>query len=192
METTQIREQIHTYLDGLSSERLGTVLEFLASLSEQESNEATEELLAIPNFKSDLKEAEAQADNGELVDWRLVRDDVGSYTTQRIEYPLVDQTLLEQIVKQMLTVGSPIKIIMFGSRARGEARTDSDIDLLVIENSEVPRYKRASRYYVALKDILPPQDIVVWTPDEANEWNDVPNAFVTTALREGKLLYQAK
>lgn len=111
-------------------------------------------------------------------------------STKRYQYPQVDQQLLDRVVEQMLTVGSPLKIILFGSRARGEAKADSDIDLLVIEESDIPRYKRSPQYYVSLKNILPPQDIVVWTPEEVHEWSDVPAAFITTALREGKVLYE--
>ncbi len=40
-----------------------------------------------------------------------------------------------QAVRRMVAVGNPIKIVLFGSRARGEARPDSDLGLLVIEGS---------------------------------------------------------
>ncbi|MGB7248973.1 MAG: hypothetical protein WBC73_08545 [Phormidesmis sp.] len=76
METAQIRDQIQTYVDRLSAERLKVVLDFLSYLADREEDEATRELLAIPNFKRDLEKAENQADSGELVDWRTVRDDV--------------------------------------------------------------------------------------------------------------------
>ncbi|MGB3295020.1 MAG: nucleotidyltransferase domain-containing protein [Phormidesmis sp.] len=105
-------------------------------------------------------------------------------------YPPVTQQLLDEIVKQITTVGSPIKIVLFGSRARGDAKSDSDLDLLVIEESDLPTYKRAPRYHLALRDISMPKDIVVRTPYEVYEWSAVPNAFVTTAIREGKVLYE--
>jgi hypothetical protein len=50
MNTTEIREQINQYLDGLSSDRLQVVAEFLADLADKESEEATQELLDIPGF----------------------------------------------------------------------------------------------------------------------------------------------
>jgi len=102
----------------------------------------------------------------------------------------MQRAVLEEIVQCILATGSPQKIVLFGSRARGEAGPDSDYDLLLIEPSNLPRYKRAVRYRRALRGICLAKDIVVWTPEEAAEWRDVPNAFITTAIHEGVLLYE--
>src|SRR5271167_1218841 len=109
--------------------------------------------------------------------------------SQAREYPPVTEQLLDEVVRRVLLVGSPHKIVVFGSRSRGDARPDSDLDLLILEDSELPRYQRSPRYYHALAGVFPAKDILVYTPDEVNEWRDVPNAFVTTALREGRVLY---
>jgi predicted nucleotidyltransferase len=93
-------------------------------------------------------------------------------------------------VQRILDVGSPRRIVLFGSRARGDARRNSDLDLLIIEDSELPRYRRPPRYLRALVGVFPAKDIVVWTPAEVNAWRDVPNAFITSALREGRTLYE--
>lgn len=53
----------------------------------------------------------------------------------------------------------------------------------------MPRYERSPRYYLALADVFPAKDILVYTPAEVQEWSQVPNAFVTTAITEGRLLY---
>jgi predicted nucleotidyltransferase len=105
-------------------------------------------------------------------------------------YPEITDELLAEAVRRMLAVGAPIKIVLFGSRARGEARPDSDLDLLVIEESDLPRYKRSGRYRQALLGLFPSKDIVVWTPEEVSEWQAVGNAFITVALREGVVLYE--
>ncbi|MCL4300057.1 MAG: nucleotidyltransferase domain-containing protein [Anaerolineae bacterium] len=102
---------------------------------------------------------------------------------------LVDDRL-EEIVQTILTVGRPQKIVLFGSRARGEAKRDSDYDVLIIESSNLPRYKRATPYRRALIKLGAAKDIVVWTPEEVAEWRNVPNAFITTALNEGIVLYE--
>lgn len=105
-------------------------------------------------------------------------------------YPAVTDALLAEIVQRIRTAGDPIKIVLFGSHARGTARPDSDLDLLVIEESTLPRYRRAPRYLRALIGLYPAKDVVVWTPAEIAEWAAVPQAFITTALREGKVLYE--
>ena len=102
----------------------------------------------------------------------------------------ISEPLLQTIVQRLLAAGQPQKIILFGSQARGQAGHDSDYDLLVIENSSQPRYRRAVAYRRALKDLGTSKDIVVWTPREIAEWQNVSNAFITTALREGAVLYE--
>ena len=108
---------------------------------------------------------------------------------QGYSYPAVTESLLEQVIERICKAGSPQRIILFGSRARGEARPDSDLDLLIIEESDLPRHQRSPRYYHALAGLFPAKDLLVYTPAEVEDWADVPNAFITTALREGKVLY---
>ncbi len=97
---------------------------------------------------------------------------------------------LKEMARRILSVGAPNQIILFGSRARGDARPDSDYDLLMIEASDLPRYKRAAKYRRALIGAALAKDILVWTPEEAAEWRNVPNAFITTILNEGTVLYE--
>lgn len=97
---------------------------------------------------------------------------------------------LQEMVHRITATGNPQKIILFGSRARGDARPDSDYDLLLIEPSDQPRHRRAARYRRALIGLAPAKDILVWTPEEVAEWRDVPNAFITTAINEGIVVYE--
>jgi len=111
--------------------------------------------------------------------------------TTTASFPKVDDSLLAELVARMVAVGKPKKIVLFGSRARGDAGPNSDIDLLVIEESGFPRYKRSAKYRKSVVGIFPSKDIVVWTPEEVDEWRSVPNAFISRALREGRVLYEA-
>lgn len=101
-----------------------------------------------------------------------------------------DPQLIQEIVRRIVNVSQPEKVILFGSRARGTARPESDIDLLAIANSTQPRYRRAAPLYGALSDIIAPMDIVVYSPEEVQEWSEVRQAFVTTAIHEGQVLYE--
>lgn len=98
---------------------------------------------------------------------------------------------MDEIVRRIVATMHPRKIVLFGSRARGEARPSSDIDLLVIADSDEPRYRRSRALYGALRHIMVPMDILVYTPNEVEEWSQVRQAFVTSVVREGKVLYEA-
>lgn len=96
--------------------------------------------------------------------------------------------MLEEIVRRITATVRPDRIVLFGSRARGDARPGSDYDLLVIRQSAEPRYRRAVPLYAALADLPVEVDLMVYTPEEVREWSGVRQAFVTTALRQGRLL----
>ncbi len=97
---------------------------------------------------------------------------------------------INEITKRILDVGEPLKIVLFGSRARKTAQLDSDYDFLIIEDSTLPRYKRAAKYRRTLRGMRFSKDILVWTPQEIAEWRNVSNAFITTAMNEGIVLYE--
>jgi predicted nucleotidyltransferase len=105
--------------------------------------------------------------------------------------PLNDN-LIDDIVRRIVETAQPEKIILFGSRARGDARPNSDFDLLVIKESNEPGYRRDAPLYVALARMNVEVDVLVYTPEEVAEWAQVPQAFVTTATREGKIVYERK
>jgi predicted nucleotidyltransferase len=111
-------------------------------------------------------------------------------TTSIKKIDKVDKSLFKEIVKRILSAVQPEKIILFGSFAHGKPTAKSDLDILVIMNSQLPKYKRAIPIYKALTGILIPKDIVVYAPEEIEEWENVPQAFITTAVREGKVLYE--
>jgi predicted nucleotidyltransferase len=100
--------------------------------------------------------------------------------------------LIADIVRRIVETAQPEKIILFGSRARGDARPNSDFDILVIKESSEPGYRRDAPLYVALADLPVEVEVLVYTPEEVAEWAQVPQAFVTTATREGKTVYERK
>jgi hypothetical protein len=66
-------QKIKAILQRLSPERLRVAAEFLAYLDERESNDATEELLSIPNFLEDYQEAMQDIENGDVVPLKIIR-----------------------------------------------------------------------------------------------------------------------
>jgi predicted nucleotidyltransferase len=96
----------------------------------------------------------------------------------------------EAIVQRLVAAGQPQQIFLFGSRARQQSHSRSDYDLLIVESSPLDRAARAGAYYRALSDLPVEVDIIVVTPEEVREWSQVPQAFITTAIREGRALYE--
>ena len=76
MNTTEIRQQINKYLDGLTSERLQMVAEFLAYLEDKESEAATQELLDISGFIESFEKGKKDIAQGRVKNWRTIRSDV--------------------------------------------------------------------------------------------------------------------
>ena len=103
---------------------------------------------------------------------------------------ITEGDLIAEIVRRIVDAAQPEKIILFGSRARGEARPNSDFDVLVIKESDEPGYRRDAPLYVALADLPVEVEVLVYTPQEVADWAQVPQAFITTATREGKTIYE--
>lgn len=104
-----------------------------------------------------------------------------------------DETLLRQMVKIIVREVSPETIILFGSRARGDSRPDSDVDLLIVETEpfspQRSRRKETARLYIALKELDVSKDILLYSRDEFEHWKNSKNHVVGRAVREGKMLY---
>ena len=104
--------------------------------------------------------------------------------------PVSEQGLLSEIVQRLVDQIDPDKIILFGSRARGDPHARSDIDLLIVKASHEPRHKRVGRAHRALIGIGVPVDILWYTPEEATAWSRVRQHVASRALREGQVLYE--
>jgi len=102
----------------------------------------------------------------------------------------VTEALLDEILRLIVQTAQPQKATLSGSRARGDTYPGSDLDILVVKESTEPRYRRSVPILLALSQIHVPMDILVYTPQEIEDWQAVPQAFVTTAIREGKVLYE--
>src|SRR5438876_817539 len=102
----------------------------------------------------------------------------------------IDQTTLRAIVRRLVEAVDPDRIVPFGSRARDDARPDSDLDLLIVKDSDELRHRRAIPAYGALAGLGIPTDIIWRTSAEIAEWSQVPNHVTKRAIREGKVLYE--
>ncbi|MEO5334238.1 MAG: nucleotidyltransferase domain-containing protein [Magnetococcus sp. YQC-5] len=102
---------------------------------------------------------------------------------------ILPETIVE-IVHTIIEHFNPTKIILFGSYASGNPDPDSDLDLLVVMPTLLPRYKRAAPIRKLFRPSPCPMDILVYTPDEVNHWMGTVNHIVTHAFQSGKVLHE--
>ncbi len=76
MSSAELRDRVKEYVDQLSPERLLVAADFLAYLTDRESEEATQELLDIPGFVEAFERGKKEAAAGKVINWREVRNDV--------------------------------------------------------------------------------------------------------------------
>ena len=97
---------------------------------------------------------------------------------------------IQNVVNKIVKKFDVEKIILFGSFATNNHNQDSDLDLLIIKNTNLPRVKRGKEIRKQLWGIGIPVDIVVYTPEEIQEWENISNSFINNVLEEGKLVYE--
>ena len=88
----------------------------------------------------------------------------------------ITEQLIEEIKDRIVNAVQPEKIILFGSYAYGTPAKDSDLDLLVIMPSFETMHKRIFRIRKLLRDFRVPKDVIVYTPQEVDNWKNVSNA----------------
>ena len=97
--------------------------------------------------------------------------------------------LIEEIVRRVLSVTKPDKIILFGSAAAGNMTRDSDVDLLVVEPHSDDRRKESVRIGDALRGLGFPFDVIVISSDWFEASKNVIGGIAYPANKYGKVIY---
>jgi predicted nucleotidyltransferase len=101
------------------------------------------------------------------------------------------ERVLQEMVRRIVEGFDPEKIILFGSQARGDAGPDSDIDLLVVMETD-SRRRSAVAIRMALDDIVIPKDVAVIPPGEFSRGRDVVGTIAYAAEHEGRVLHERR
>ena len=100
------------------------------------------------------------------------------------------EELIREMTDRIVNAMHPIKVILFGSYARGEASRDSDVDLLVVMPAIRNKREDAISVRRILADLPVGKDIILTTPEELERRGDLVGSILRPALREGKVLYE--
>ena len=105
---------------------------------------------------------------------------------------MVSNIELENVVSRIVDFYQPEKIILFGSYALGNADENSDLDFLLIKETNEHPFNRTAGIRMALRDLLLPMDILVYTPSEIDKDKEQKFSFIYNVLKSGKTLYARK
>ncbi len=100
------------------------------------------------------------------------------------------ETIIAAMTERIVQQFDPLRIILFGSQARGDAGPWSDVDLLVVLPEVANKRDAAVAVRRALGNFTVSKDIIVTTPDEIARRGDLIGTILRPALQEGKVLYE--
>jgi predicted nucleotidyltransferase len=103
----------------------------------------------------------------------------------------IDESMVKEIVRRILTVASPEKIILFGSATAGQMTRDSDIDLLIVEPDPGDRRKKSVRIDATLNGLGHSFDIIVISSEWFEASKNVIGGIAYPANKYGRVIYEA-
>jgi len=98
---------------------------------------------------------------------------------------------LQEIIRRIVQVAQPEKIILFGSAVRGKMGPNSDVDLLVIKGGEYHQGHLTGEIYMSLHGVGQAVDVILVTPEQVERYRNTHCLVIAPALREGKEVYHA-
>ena len=102
-----------------------------------------------------------------------------------------DPRVVDRMIQTVVASVRPLRIILFGSAARGEMGPDSDLDVLVVMPKGTHRRKTAQQLYRQIRGLGVPFGIVVATSEDLEVYRSNPGLIYQTILREGTEVYGA-
>jgi len=103
---------------------------------------------------------------------------------------MIDSKKIDEVVIRIASRFNPDKIILFGSYANGTPNEDSDLDLLIVQDSDLPMQKRGLDIRLSLIGTKIPMDILIYTKSEFDQENNNNFSFLNSAMKNSKILYE--
>lgn len=103
---------------------------------------------------------------------------------------MISESTIQAMATKLGEAFQPDCILLFGSQARGDAGEFSDVDFLVVTQTDLPKPQRSVAMYRLLRDFNLPVDILVYTPQEVADYRALPQSLIWRAFLEGHMLYE--
>jgi len=97
---------------------------------------------------------------------------------------------LEKAIKIIVQVAKPDKIILFGSHAKGDDRSESDYDLLVLKRGVKKQRSLTQKIYLSFKDVGAPIDVIVADLDKYEQLKTDPYLIYSEVDKNGRMVYE--
>jgi len=104
---------------------------------------------------------------------------------------VIDEGLVLEIVRRVLRVARPQRMILLGSAAAGAMTADSDIDLLVVETAPDDTRRESVRIRESLRGLGFPFDVIVMAAERFEETKDIVGGIAFPADKYGRVIYEA-
>ena len=159
----------------------------------EELRAARERLAAQRNY--DVRALAEEAKDRERASNRTVvkstpRRPAAAATTEESRDGTLDPRTLDEIVRRVVEVAQPERIVLFGSAARGDMTRHGDVDLLIVKDG-ADALELMSRIYRRLRGAGVPVDALVVSADDVARYRDSHALIVKPALREGRTVYES-
>lgn len=103
---------------------------------------------------------------------------------------MIDNYQINEVIAKIATRFNPDKIIIFGSYANGLQNVDSDLDILIVQDSDLPMHKRGFDIRMSLIDTMIPMDILIYTKSEFEQEKNRSFSFLNSAMKNSKIMYE--
>jgi predicted nucleotidyltransferase len=103
---------------------------------------------------------------------------------------MLDPKILDEIIRRIVKVAEPQKIILFGSAAQGDMGPDSDVDLLIVKEG-ADALDLMARIYRTLHGVGAPVDAFVVAPGDVERYKESHSLVIKPAVQDGMVVYES-
>ena len=106
-----------------------------------------------------------------------------------VKKQVLDQETLDDIIRRIVEVAQPERIILFGSAARGDMTRNSDVDLLIIKEGGDANLR--AQIYEKMYGVRVAVDAILVSPADVERYKDSHALVIKPALQEGRVVYES-